>query len=177
MFQIAACRDTFYSSQMKVFSMNSLTQLFDILHMTVKLRDLLLDAASAEDLAFRLPGDNPTLGELFRELGETEYSYIQAFKTFKQDFDYRHPDPTIARSKERLSEWFKSLDTELEAVLEALPEADLQSKTIVRPYWEASVTIMFHTYRECFLIFGGKAVVYFRALKKPLPDQVLWWIG
>jgi hypothetical protein len=36
---------------------------------------------------------------------------------------------------------------------------------------------MFHTYRECFLIFAAKASVYFRALKKPLPDQVLWWMG
>ena len=157
--------------------MNSLTPMFEILRMSVKLRDLLLDAASEDDLAFRLPGDNPTLGELFRELGEVEHSYIQAFKTFKQDFDYRHPDPAIARNKASLSEWFKALDTELEAALEGLSEDDIQKKIIVRPHWEAPVTIMFHTYRECFLIFGAKAAVYFRALKKPLPDQVLWWIG
>ncbi|MCC6616359.1 MAG: DinB family protein [Anaerolineae bacterium] len=157
--------------------MNSLTQMFDILHMTVKLRDLLLEASSEEDLAYRLPGDNPTLGELFRELGETEQSYIDGFKNFKHDFDYRHPDPTIARNKAKLAEWYTALDAELEAVVEALPEEDIQTKTIVRPYWEAPVTIMFHTYRECYLIFGGKASVYFRALKKPLPEQVMWWIG
>ncbi|MCA9911443.1 MAG: DinB family protein [Anaerolineae bacterium] len=157
--------------------MNSLTQQFEILHATVKLRDLLLSAASDDDLAYRLPGDNPTLGELFRELGEAAHSYVQAFKTFKQDFEYRHPDPTIAGSKARLEAWFKTLDREIETALTALSDEDIQSKIIVRPHWQAPVTIMFHTYRECFLIFAAKAAVYFRALKKPLPDQVLWWVG
>ena len=117
------------------------------------------------------------MGELFRDLGEAQHIYAQGFKTFKQDFAYRHPDPAIATSTARLGEWFKSLDADFTAAINALSEDDIQSKTIVRPHWEASVPIMDHTYRECFLIFGAKAICYLRALEKPIPDQVLWWMG
>jgi hypothetical protein len=157
--------------------MNSLTSQLDHLRMTVNMRDMTLNAVSDADLAYKLPGTNPSLGELFRELGESQQVYIDGFKTFKQDFAYRHPDPTIAGSAARLGEWFKTLDADFTAVVTALSEDDIQSKSIVRPHWEASVTIMYHTYRECFLIFGAKAICYLRALGKPIPDQVLWWMG
>jgi hypothetical protein len=157
--------------------MNSLTPQLDLLRMALNLRDMTLNAVSDADLAYKLPGANPSLGELFRELGETQHVYAEGFKTFKQDFAYRHPDPSIANSKARLSEWFKSLDADFTAAITTLSEDDIQSKTVVRPHWEASVTIMYHTYRECFLIFGAKAICYLRALEKPIPDQVLWWMG
>lgn len=156
--------------------MNSLTNQFELLNASVKLRDLLLDASTTSDLAFAVQG-NPTLGELFRELGEVQHSYIEAFKTFKQDFDYRHPDPSIATDKARLGERFKTLDADIESAVNSLAQEDIDSKIIVRPHWQAPVTVMFHTYRECFLIFAAKVSVYFRALGKPLPDQVLWWMG
>jgi uncharacterized damage-inducible protein DinB len=156
--------------------MNSLTGQFELLNASVKVRDLLLEACTPDDLAFAVQG-NPTLGALFRELAEVEHSYINAFKTFKQDFDYRHPDPIIETDKARLAEWFKALDADFEATVNGLAQEDIDSKIIVREFWQAPVTVMFHTYRECFLIFAAKVSVYFRALGKPLLDQVLWWIG
>ncbi|MDX2137459.1 MAG: hypothetical protein SF123_05140 [Chloroflexota bacterium] len=156
--------------------MNSLTSQFELLNASVKVRDLLLDASTAADLTFAVHG-NPTLGELFRELGEVQHSYIEAFKTFRQNFDYRHPDPSIAADKGRLGEWFKTLDADIEAAITVLSQEDIDGKIIVREFWQAPVGVIFHTYRECFLIFAAKAAVYFRALGKPLPDQVLWWMG
>jgi hypothetical protein len=35
---------------------------------------------------------------LCREIGEIQHSYIEALRTFHQDFDWRKPDPTIGRS-------------------------------------------------------------------------------
>ncbi len=157
--------------------MNSLTPQLDHLRMTLNLRDMVLSTLTDADLAYKLPGANPSLGELFRELGETQHIYAEGFRTFKQDFAYRHPDPTIAGSTARLGEWFKALDADMTAAITGLSEDDIQSKTIVRPHWEASVTVMYHTYRECFLIFGAKLICYLRAMGKPIPDQVLWWMG
>lgn len=148
----------------------------DVLRAAIALRDKLLMEASNAELAYKLPGMNPTLGELFRELGEVQQSYIDGLKTFKQDFTYRHPEPDIAHDGARLKAWFSTLDAEIDAAAKALSDEDL-GKVIVRPHWEAPAAIMLHTYRECFLIFAAKATVYFRALNKPLPDQVLWWMG
>src|SRR5688500_8025768 len=94
----------------------------------VDLMNLLTDA----DLAYKLPGDNPTLGELCREMGETERAYIQSFRTFKQDWSYRHPESDIASSVERLKAWYAALDDEFEAVIRGFSEDDLQNKQIDR---------------------------------------------
>jgi len=39
-----------------------------------------------------------TLGELCREIGEIEDSYVDALKTFRQDFGRRNADPDVERS-------------------------------------------------------------------------------
>jgi hypothetical protein len=156
--------------------MNSLAPQLPHFRFTYNMRDLVLQAITDADLAYKLPGDNPTLGALFVALGESTHIYAEGFKSFTQDFGYR-ADPLLATSTKRLATWFAGLDAEFEAAVSALSEDDIQTKTITRPHWEASVTIMFHTYRECFLIFGAKAACYLRAMGKPLPDQVLWWMG
>lgn len=45
------------------------------------LRTHLMDCLTNEDLRYQLPGDNPTLGGLCKEMGDIEYSYIQSLKT------------------------------------------------------------------------------------------------
>lgn len=157
--------------------MNSLEAQVDHLRLTVALRDKLLAELTDADLAFTPGGTNPTLGDLFREIGEVQHIYTEGFKTFKQDFDYRYPEADIAGSTARLAAWYKSLDVEMEAALAALTEDDIQHKTITRPHWEATVTTMYHTFREAILIFAAKASVYFKLMGKPLKEQVLWWMG
>lgn len=60
--------------------MNSLIESEFPLHETQRLRYDLLQTLTDSDLAYKLPGDNPTLGALCREIGEVEYSYIQSSK-------------------------------------------------------------------------------------------------
>lgn len=53
--------------------MNSIVRRqFEVLHQTQALRDQLMDILSDADLRYKLPGSNPTLGEVCREIGEVE---------------------------------------------------------------------------------------------------------
>jgi hypothetical protein len=72
--------------------MNSLVESEFPLQETQRVRYDLLQALTDSDLIYKLPGDNPTLGELCREFGDVEHSYIQSFKTFKHDWSYRTTD-------------------------------------------------------------------------------------
>src|SRR6185312_7765260 len=83
------------------------------------LRNELVDMLSDDDLAFRPSPATFTLGELCREIGEIEHSYVDALKTFRQDFGWRNPDPDVERSVAALSTWFADLDRRLLAAIEA----------------------------------------------------------
>lgn len=158
--------------------MNSLWQQFSgLLHETQELRQFMVDVLSDDDLAYQPSERSLTLGALCREMGEVERSYIDGFKTFKQNFDYRHPDAGVTTSVEKLKAWYAELDRELEAALQGLSEDDLQ-KPIDRGYgFTPGVTMNFHIYREALLIFYGKAHVYLKALNKRLPERWHWWVG
>jgi hypothetical protein len=159
--------------------MNSLVEReFPILKATQALREQLMNTLTDTDLAYRLPGENPSLGDLCFEMGEIENSYIQSFKTFKHDFTYRPDTGQIGRSIEKLKVWYQTLDAELDDVLRALSEDDVQNKKIERVHnFSPAVITQFHIYREALLIFYAKADVYLRALGKRLNDQWLAWIG
>lgn len=154
---------------------NIVSTQFDLLHETVALRDQMLAQLSDADLAYRLPG-NPSLGELIKGMGDTQKSYADSFRTFKQDFSYRSQEPGLAGSVEKLSAWFKQLDAELESALSALSDGDIQGRMIERG-WAVPVTVQFHIYREALLIFYGKASVYLNALQKPRTEQWQSWIA
>jgi hypothetical protein len=62
------------------------------------MRSQLLDILSDADLAFTPGGQNMTVGALCREMGETEYSYIQSLITLKQEWSYRHPEADVVSS-------------------------------------------------------------------------------
>lgn len=147
-----------------------------LLHDMFRLRNEMMANLSDADLAYKLPG-NPTFGELCKSMGEVEQSYIDSFKTFKLDFSYRNHEPGLATSVAKLNDWFKKLDDELVATLNALSEADVQTKLVDRGGWTMPVVAQFHTYREALLIFYGKADVYLKALDKPLTQQWKDWIG
>ncbi|HVO70872.1 MAG TPA: hypothetical protein VMT24_12550 [Aggregatilineaceae bacterium] len=157
--------------------MNSLMQeQAGLLASTQELRRDLLSVLTDADLAYELPGRNLTLGALCQEMGEIEQSYIDSFKTFKQDFSYRHT-ADVAASVEKLTAWYDALDRNLKAALEGLGEDDVQ-KTIDRGYgFTPTVTMNFHIYREALLIFYAKAHLYVKALEKSVPGKWQWWIG
>jgi hypothetical protein len=145
------------------------------------LRDQLLDMVTDNDLVFRLGGTNVALGELCREIGEIEHAYVESFRTFRQEFNYRHSDPAIDTSVAALRAWYTELDRRLVAALEALSEKDMGRHIVRSDFSEAEFspvpTAQLTNYREALLIFYGKASTYIRALSKPFPDQWARWIG
>ena len=152
-------------------------QFWDLNRMYTPLRDQLLESLSDEDLSFTPGGGNPTLGELCRELGETEYAYVQSFKGFKIDFSYRTNDDSYLGSVAKLSAWYRQLDEELEAALEAVTNEDVATKQMDRDGYQVPIHISLDILREALLIFYGKASVYVKAMDKPLLQQWQDWVG
>lgn len=156
--------------------MNSLVEQELPLRESQHLRYYLLDLLTDDDLAYKLPGDNPTLGALCREIGELEHMYIQSFKTFKHDWSYQHPDPEVATRTERLRAWYRALDDEFDSILGAFSEDDLHNKQIDRARgFQPSLFVQFHIYREAVLMFYAKASVYLKALQKSVNEE--WQLG
>jgi hypothetical protein len=151
-------------------------EVFEILHRTAAMRAQLIAILSDGDLAYRLPGGNLTLGELCRDIGLVERSYIDSFITFRQSFDYPSTDPLLATSVVRLTGWYSELDATLDSTLAAISDEEIQGRTIDRG-WPVSVMAQTHIYREALLIFLAKATCYLPALEKPLPQQIAEWIG
>lgn len=156
--------------------MNSLIENEFPLQDTQSLRYDLLRTLTDRDLAYKLPGDNPTLGELCRAFGEVQYSYIQSFKTFKLDWSYRNTEPELATSVARLQAWHTTLDTEFETIVRGFSEDDLHQKQIDRGNgFTPSPFVQFQIYHEALLMFYAKASVYLKALQKTVNDQ--WQAG
>jgi hypothetical protein len=156
------------------------TKTLDLLDMTDNVRELLTDLMTDDDLAYKLPGDNPSLGVLCREIGQIQQSYIESFKTFKQSFDYPAADPAIEISVTKLKAWYQQLDKELHAALQALSDDEIQNRPIERGYpmlYTLSPGDQMLCYREALMIFYGRATLYLRALGKPLPQQIRDAIG
>ncbi len=158
--------------------MNSdIQQFWELNRMYTPLRNELMDTLSDKDLNFSPGGENPTLGELCRELGETEYAYVQSFKSFKIDFSYRSNDDSYLNSVAKLKSWYQHLDEELEAALEQISDEDVATKQLDRGGYEVPIHISLDIFREALLIFYGKVSVYAKAMNKKLPQMWQDWIG
>ena len=141
------------------------------------LRTQLMDSLTDDDLGYTPGGANLPLGALCLEIGETEYAYVQAFKTFAIDFSYRNPEPDLETSVARLETWFQALDAELEATIAGLSEEDVKTRQIDRGVWSLPPLIQLEVYKEALLIFYGKVSVYLKALGKPRSRQWQDWIA
>jgi uncharacterized damage-inducible protein DinB len=159
--------------------MNSIMQeQYPMLQHYQALRNQLMEMLSDEELAFNPGGENPALGALCREIGEVEQAYIDSFKTFQQDFDYRNEEEGLEGSVERLAAWFAALDEDLRATLEGLSEEEIQNRMIDRGGgFTLLPTVQLHVYKEALLIFYGKASVYLKAMGKQQPEQWQAWIA
>jgi hypothetical protein len=146
------------------------------------LRDQLMEILTDDDLGVRLGGETASIGELCREIGEIERSYVDSFRAFRQDFSYRNPDPRLEHSVPALKTWFTRLDRDLMAAVAALSEDDIANRRIVRSdfdqgYFAPLSKVQLDIYREALLIFYGKLSVYLRAIGKPFPGNWGEWIG
>ena len=62
------------------------------------MRDHLLTIVSDSDLADKLPGENPTLGELLVQMGDVQGVYAHSFETLTLDWTHRQ----LPRPRRRL---------------------------------------------------------------------------
>lgn len=153
-----------------------IAEAYRVLEMTDNLRIQLMDSLADEDLNVRLD-NNPSLGELCRNMGEVQQSYIDSFKTLRQDWSYRVPDAAeLESSVERLKAWYAKLNDEMKAALEAHTEDDAPAKVIDRGF-PMSLGAQVHTYREALLIFYAKVSVYLNVMGKSMSEQWTHWIG
>jgi hypothetical protein len=153
-----------------------MSELWSWVEGTHGMRTTMLDGLSDADLSYTPGGDALTLGALFREIGEIEHSYLQSFKTFKQDFSYRNGEAGLETSKDKLKAWYEKLDGEMKTTLEAFSADDLK-KSVDRGGFEAPLEMQTQIYLQALLIFLGKVTVYYRIMGKPLPQSVQDWIG
>lgn len=153
------------------FDVNSLIEEEFPLHQTQNLRYDLMGALTDEDLAYKLPGDNPTLGELCWEIGALEQSYIESFQTLRQDWSYQDRQPEPGLTITQLTAWYRTLDDEFEVTVSKLSEDDLQTTQIDRGNGNmVPAFVQFHIYREALMMFYARASVYLKALQKTVND-------
>lgn len=159
--------------------MNSIMrEYYPVFEMYQAMRNQIMETLNDDDLRFTPGGENPTLGALCREIGETEQSYIDSFRNYVCDFTFRFSDPTIEQSVSRLSDWFARLDAELKEAVSALSEEDIQNRVVVRgPNFALPPRIQLNVYQEALLIFYGKVSVYLKAMGKPRSEQFAEWIA
>ena len=155
-----------------------ISEQYGLFRLYQQLREELLATLTDADLAFTPGGDNPPLGRLCVEIGETERSYVDSFVHFSQNFDYRHADRAIESSVAGLRAWYEQLDAELYAAVAALSDDDVAQRHIDRGYgFLVPADVQLHIYQEALIIFYGKATVYLKLLNKTMSDQWQHWIG
>lgn len=157
--------------------MNSIVQQqFPVLESTYAIRHALMDTLTDDDLSFAVEG-NPTLGELCKAIADIEHSYIESFKTNSFSYTYSHPTDRT-HSVKALKALYAEQEAAMKQAISALPEEALYGTIIDRGYgFTLPVMAQFSVYREALLIFYAKAIVYLRAMGKPIPEQMAMWIG
>ena len=142
------------------------------------MRDHLLTVVSDGDLAFKLPGQNPTLGELLVELGDIEGVYTHSFETSSLDWAHRQLPPPAPITIASLRSWFEAHDDALNSALSQFTEADVQIDRIDRGNgFVASPFVQVQIYREAVYIFYGKFSVYLKALERDPGEEWAAWVG
>lgn len=150
---------------------------WDLNRMYTALRDELMASLTDDELAFSPGGENPSLGELCRELGETQHVYVQSFKTFNIDFSYRVNDDSYSKSVDKLKSWYAVLDQQLEVELEDIDDGDVANIMMDRDGYEVPLHISLDILREALLIFYGKVSVYLKAMGKERTQMWQDWIA
>ncbi|MEM6427854.1 MAG: hypothetical protein AAF708_01345 [Deinococcota bacterium] len=159
--------------------MNSLMQqMGDVLIQTQTLRQQLNGVIDSSDLSYSPGGDSPTLGNLYRQLGETTQQYIEGFKTFKHSYEPVSTDAALETDLNALDTWLTELEQSLNSILSDFSEEILQTQLIDRGYGlQFPIVVNVQVYREALLIFCAKVSIYLRALGKELPEQWKLWIS
>lgn len=142
------------------------------------MRDHLLTLVSDAELGYRLPGRNPTLGELLVEMGELQEVYTHSFATFTLDWTHRQLAPPEPITVAGLQAWFAALDESMDSALSRLTDEELHAERIDRGSgFIASPFVQHEIYREAVYIFYGKLSVYLKALERDAGQEWAAWVG
>ena len=142
------------------------------------MRDRVLTVVSDADLAYKLPGQNPTLGELLVELGDIEGIYTHSFETLTLDWAHRQLPPPAPITIASLQDWFAAQDAAMSTALSRFTEEDLHVDRIDRGHgFIASPHVQHMIYREAVYIFYGKLSVYLKALERDAGEEWAAWVG
>lgn len=142
------------------------------------MRDHLLTVVSDADLGYKLPGQNPTLGELLIELGDVQGVYTHSFTTFTLDWAHRQIPPPAPITKASLRAWFDAQDEAMKAALNAFATDEMRIDRIDRGGgFIASPFVQHQIYREAVYIFYGKLSVYLKALERDAGKSWAAWVG
>ena len=142
------------------------------------MRDHLLTLVSDADLAYELPGRNPTLGEILVELGNVQGVYTHSFATFTLDWSHRQLAPPEPMSVAGLRQWFDAQDAAMEEALSRFSTDELHVDRIDRGHgFVASPFVQHQIYREAVYIFYGKLSVYLNALEIDAGPEWAAWVG
>ena len=142
------------------------------------MRDHLLTVVSDADLAYRLPGSNPTLGKLLVEMGGIQGVYTHSFETFALDWAHRELPPPKPITIANLRAWFDAQDDAMKAALDRFTPEELHVDRIDRGHgFIASPFVQHEVYREAVYIFYGKLSVYLKALARDAGDEWAAWVG
>jgi hypothetical protein len=142
------------------------------------MRDLVLAIVTDQDLAYPLPGTNPTLGGVLIEMGHLQGVYTHSFATFDLDWGHRQleaPDPLTVAG---LQTWFDAQDGAMKTALDRFSTEELRADRIDRGGgFVASPFVQVQVYREAVYIFYGKLSVYLRALERDAGADWAVWVG
>jgi hypothetical protein len=142
------------------------------------MRDHLLSLLTDADLAFKLPGQNPTLGGQLIELGNIQGVYTHSFATLTLDWSHRQLPPPDSITIASLQAWFKEQDDAMKAAMDAFTEEELRIDRIDRGGgFIASPFVQHQVYREAVYIFYGKLSVYLKALERDAGEEWAAWVG
>ena len=142
------------------------------------MRDHLLTVVSDADLAYKLPGQNPTLGELLVELGDVQGVYTHSFETFTLDWTHRQLPAPAPIAIAGLQAWFAAQDDAMKQALDRFTDDELRIDRVDRGHgFIASPFVQYEIYREAVYIFYGKLSVYLKALERDAGPEWAAWVG
>lgn len=142
------------------------------------MRDHLLTLVSDEDLGYKLPAQNPTLGEVLIEMGDVQGVYTHSFETSILDWTHRQLPPPAPITVANLQAWFRRQDDAMQRALDRFTDDELQLDGIDRGHgFIASPFVQHQIYREAVYIFYGKLSVYLKALECDAGEEWAAWVG
>src|SRR5688572_12684211 len=144
---------------------------------TMALKDQLIGILKDEHLSKNLGGNTMSLGEICKEMGQTEQIYIDSIRSFKMNWSYQYGDNSVATNVAALKAWNAKLDADLFAAIESLSNDDIETKLIDRGGFMPNPRVQLHVWREAILIFCAKVSIYLRALSIEFPEQWKYWIA